>query len=124
MAFFSAAVLLLAGAFNLYFEIRKRRRCSVPAKAAVVEIRRSRTGGGTACIPVLEYSVLGKAVRGNLGVVRPKKIDRYKPGTPVPILYDPEKPEDFRIAGKNGVLLFSVVLILWGIVGFVLQFVS
>ena len=118
MPVFSAVILLLAGAVNLYFEIKKRRRCSVPAVAVVVEIKRDRgRGGGDVCMPVLAYTASGKSVRGTVGVVRAKQIDRYKTGKTVEILYNPEKPEDFRIAGKNGVLILSVLLLALGIGG-------
>ena len=118
MTFFSAIILLLTGAAGLYYEIRKRRACSVPAAAVVAEIKRDSNRGGRALfIPILEYKVQGKTVRGNAGIVRKKEANRYQTGKTVEVLYSPDKPEDFRIAGKNGVLILSIVLLALGVVG-------
>ena len=118
MHFFSAAVLLLAGAVNLYFELKKRRSCSAPAEAAVVEIKRNRTF----CVPILEYRASGKRVRGDIGLVSQKRIGRYRIGQKMQIFYDPDKPENFRIAGQNGVLFVSAALLTMGTAGLVLLF--
>ncbi len=115
MTFFSAIILLLTGAAGLYYEIRKRRACSVPAAAVVAEIKRDSNRGGRALfIPILEYKVRGRTVRGNAGIVRKKEANRYQTGKSIEILYNPDKPEDFRIAGKNGVLVLSIVLLVLG----------
>lgn len=68
-------------------------------------------------IPILEYKAQGKTVRGNAGIVRKKEANRYQTGKAIEILYSPDKPEDFRIAEKNGVLILSIVLLALGIVG-------
>ena len=46
----------------------------------------------------------------------------YKIGDKVDILYNPEKPAECRIAGRNGVLILSVVLLVLGIAGLVTEF--
>ena len=118
MTFFSSIILLLTGAAGLYYEIKKRRACSVPAAAVVAEIKRDLTRAGkTVFIPILEYKVQGKTVRGNAGIVRKKEANRYQTGKSIGILYNPDKPEEFRIAGKNGVLILSIVLLALGVVG-------
>lgn len=65
-------------------------------------------------IPILEYKARGRTVRGNAGIVRKKEANRYQTGKTIKILYNPDKPEDFRIAGKNGVLVLSIVLLVLG----------
>lgn len=123
MSTFSAIILLLAGVFNLYFEWRKRRSCSAPASAVVTEIRRDRSGGeNAACVPILRYRVSGRFVEGSVGVVRARRIGEYRIGKTVEIFYNPDKPEDFRIAGKNGVLILSAILTAAGIGGLLLTF--
>ena len=109
MTLFSAIILLAAGAYNLYYALRKRRSCSSPAAARVVEIRNR--------VPILEYRVSGKPVQSGIGIVR-----RYKIGDQVDILYNPEKPAECRIAGRNGVLILSVVLLVLGLAGLVTEF--
>ncbi len=109
MTLFSALILLAAGAYNLYYALRKRRSCSAPAAARVVEIRNR--------VPILEYRVSGKPTQSGIGIVR-----RYKIGDRVEIFYNPEKPAECRIAGRNGVLILSVVLHVLGIAGLVTEF--
>ena len=109
MTLFSALILLAAGAYNLYYALRKRRSCSAPATARVVEIRNR--------VPILEYSVSGKPTQSGAGIVK-----RYKVGDQVDILYNPEKPAECRIAGKNGVLILSVVLLVLGMAGLATEF--
>ena len=118
MPVFSAVILLAAGAVNLYFEWRKRRLCSLPADAVIAEIKRNQN----VCGPVLSYRAGGKPVRADMGVVRNKRADRYRIGQQVKILCNPDKPEEFRIAGKNGVLILSVLLLAAGIGGLVTIF--
>ena len=118
MTFFSSIILLLTGAAGLYYEIKKRRACSVPASAVIAEIKRDSTRAGRALfIPILEYKAQGKTVRGNAGIVRKKEANRYQTGKAIGILYNPDKPEDFRIAGKNGVLILSIFLLALGVSG-------
>ena len=118
MTFFSAIILLLTGAAGLYYEIRKRRTCSVPAAAVVAEIKRdSSRAGRTVFIPILAYKAQGKTVRGSAGIVRKKEANRYQIGKSIEILYNHDKPEEFRIAGKNGVLILSIVLLTLGVSG-------
>ena len=77
MTVFSAIILLLTGAAGLYYEIGKRRACSVPATAVVAEIKRDSSRAGRAVfIPILEYKSEGKTVRGNAGIVRKKEANR------------------------------------------------
>jgi hypothetical protein len=115
MTVFSAIILLLTGAAGLYYEIGKRRACSVPATAVVAEIKKDSSRAGRAVfIPILEYKSKGKTVRGNAGIVRKKEANRYQTGKSIEILYNPDKPEEFRIAGKNGVLILSIVLLALG----------
>ena len=118
MPVFSAVILLLAGAVNLYYEWRKRRRCSVPADAVITEIKRNQN----VFVPVLAYKAGGKPVRADMGIVRAKRLGRYGIGRQVKILCNPDKPEEFRIAGKNGVLILSVLLLAAGIGGLVTIF--
>ena len=109
MTLFSAFILLAAGVYNLYHALRKRRSCSVPATAAVVEVRNR--------IPILEYRVSGKPTQSGIGITK-----RYRIGDKVDILYNPEKPGECRIAGRNGVLIVSVILLVLGAAGLATEF--
>ena len=97
----------------------KRRRvvCSVETPGKVVDIlseyHRSAEDGGIYYYPVFEYYINGNAIiqKGHTGC-RPCK---YQKGQEVIIIFNPDKPLEFRVAGEKASNIFSIVFIIWGI---------
>ena len=114
-------VLVLIGRADVRKASRKKKRCSVPASAMIVEVQteddesmRTNTRKKYAYTPIFEFMADGTVVRKSGGIYSHTKRT-FRVGDTAAVHYDPEQPEDFLVDGKNGGKAFGIGMMLFGL---------
>ncbi len=111
----AAGIVCLIGALIIYLGIRKKQRCTEPAVARIVDIKRSEDTDDKGkksytYRPVLEFSV-GTQKYKKAAAVTSENRKAYKVGDNVNILFNPLKPKEF-MTGKQKTGAFKGVLMI------------
>jgi len=115
---FVGIIFIAIGVVNIKKRKRRRAVCTVETPGKVVDIlseyHRSAEDGGIYYYPVFEYYIKGNAIihKGHTG----SRPCEYQKGQEVIIIFNPDKPSEFRVAGEEELgIIFSIVLIILGI---------
>lgn len=116
------AVICCIGFIILTQGARKKKRCTASASASIVEIEKGVEEADKAgarkkitYTPIYEFTVNGNVIRKSGGVYSHNK-NEFKVGDTSPVTYNPDKPEEFLVNGKNGGNAFGIALLLFGLV--------
>lgn len=112
--------MILLGVLVIFFDRRKRRRCTEETTATIVDVNRdfSRDEDGHkdySYTPVFEFSARGMTVRrqgGNFSSCRRK----FKVGEVRQVRYNPNNPNEFYVVGEGGNTSGGIWLILLGVI--------
>ena len=105
---------LAVGIYLLVTDVKKRKKCTVLTEASLVEVRSRTSRGRKNYTPVYEFTAAGRHIRGDGDVLSSRSRKKFQIGDSVDIVYNPDNPEEFRVPGKIGVLVCSLVLIAFG----------
>lgn len=104
-AIFLAVALIsaAAGVILVASGLRDSRKCSAPAVARVVEIRKSSVINDESYAPVIEFSAGGRRVRAKAQTEKGTARRRvpYKEGDYIKVRYNPGNPEIFIVPGYD-----------------------
>ncbi len=111
----AAGILCLVGALIIYLGIMKKKRCTEPGIATIVDIKRKEDTdkkGNTSFRyrPVLEFKVGTQTYKKAAGVSSDKR-KAYKVGDRVNIKFNPLKPKEF-MTGKQKTGAFKGVIVI------------
>ena len=100
-----SGIMCLVGFLVIYMGIRKKKRCTEPAVAEIVDIKRTsdtdEKGHTTYSYqPVLEFKVGVETIR-KMASVSSSKRKAYKIGDKVNIKFNPMKPKEFMTAKQK-----------------------
>ena len=115
-----SGVMFLVGFLVIFFAVRKKQRCTEPAVAEIVDIKRSEDvndNGKTSYSysPVVEFTVGVEKIRKTASVSS-RKRKAYKIGDQIEIKFNPLKPKEF-IAAKQKSGFFGGALLMLIAVG-------
>ena len=109
-------VCMMLGVSMLSMEFNRRRRCSTPATAIIVEVRWQRDARGFASYsPVFEFCVDGQKIRGNGSVPASLLKNQFQVGDSRQVLYEVGHPECFRLRGNFTMIAMGLFFLLAGI---------
>ena len=120
---------LLAGIAFVLFGIlsigkgsQKKKRCTASASAVIAEIEKDVDEADKAgtrkkytYTPIYEFTVNGGVIRKSGGIYSHNKSE-FKVGDVSSVKYNPDKPDEFLVNGKNGGKFLGVALMLFGLV--------
>ncbi len=115
-----AAVMLLIGILIVFFDRRKRARCTEETTATIVSVGEdvSRDGSGhkeRSYTAYYEFTARGGTVRRQGGTSTTRKR-KYKRGETRQVKYNPDNPNEFIVIGDSGNSVGGIVLIILAIV--------
>ena len=115
-----AAVMLLIGILIVFFDRRKRARCTEETTATIVSVGEdvSRDGSGhkeRSYTAYYEFTARGGTVRRQGGTSTTRKR-KYKRGETRQVKYNPDNPNEFIVVGDSGNSVGGIVLIILSIV--------
>ena len=115
-----AAVMVLIGILIVFFDRRKRARCTEETTATIVSVGEdvSRDGSGhkeRSYTAFYEFTARGGTVRRQGGTSTTRKR-KYKRGETRQVKYNPDNPNEFIVVGDSGNSVGGVVLIILAIV--------
>ena len=115
-----AAVMLLIGILIVFFDRRKRARCTEETTATIVSVGEdvSRDGSGhkeRSYTAYYEFTARGGTVRRQGGTSTTRKR-KYKRGETRQVKYNPDNPNEFIVVGDSGNSVGGIVLIILAIV--------
>lgn len=121
-AYLSAGAAISAiGIIGLFKGSGKKKRCTASALAVIAEIEKDTEepeGESTrkkyTYTPIYEFTVNGNTIRKSGGFYSHNEKE-FRVGDTVNVTYNPDKPEEFLVNGKNGGRAFSVALLLFGL---------
>lgn len=115
-----SSAMILVGILVMFFDRRKRGRCTEETEATIVGIRREinmdqDSGNSSSYYPVFRFTAGGATVEqtSNLSSSRRRK---FKEGDVWQVRYNPEKPDEFYVVGVGGGTSAGIILIILGIV--------
>lgn len=111
--------MILLGAYMIFLDLSKSRKCTAEAVGTVicVESKRVRSGRSrhTEYYPVVEFEADGKIIqeKADISANSPSK---FPEGSALDIVYDPLDPETFMVKGRSlrSTLFYGILLILVG----------
>ncbi len=115
-----AAVMVLIGILIVFFDRRKRARCTEETTATIVSVGEdvSRDGSGhkeRSYTAYYEFTARGGTVRRQGGTSTTRKR-KYKRGETRQVKYNPDNPNEFIVVGDSGNSVGGIVLIILAIV--------
>lgn len=110
-----ALFFFVIGGINLVSQLNKRKNCNVLCSGTIVEVQRRTRKGRRRFTPIYEFTAGGKHIRGDGDVLSTTRRKKYQVGDIVEILYNPENPDEFRVPGKNELLVLSILFLILGI---------
>ena len=115
-----AAVMVLIGVLIVFFDRRKRARCTEETTATIVSVGEdvSRDGSGhkeRSYTAYYEFTARGGTVRRQGGTSTTRKR-KYKRGETRQVKYNPDNPNEFIVVGDSGNSVGGIVLIILAIV--------
>ena len=115
-----AAVMVLIGILIVFFDRRKRARCTEETTATIVSVGEdvSRDGSGhkeRSYTAYYEFTARGGTVRRQGGTSTTRKR-KYKRGETRQVKYNPDNPNEFIVVGDSGNSVGGIVLIILSIV--------
>ena len=120
---FVMILVIAAGGYMMFSQLKKDGRCSQPATATVVGRERNRRRGykghrTTHYSPVVEFTADGQTVRATADV-ESIFAGKYKDGATLEIRYNPQDTQEIVVQGKSfrSGVLGGALLILIGIAG-------
>lgn len=110
-----SGIMCLVGFLVIYFGIRKKQRCTEPAVAEIVDIKRTEDTDekghkSYSYQPVLEFKVGVETIR-KMASVSSSRRKAYKIGDKVNIKFNPMKPKEF-MTGKQKTGAFTGALLM------------
>ena len=115
-------VIVLLGFLSIRKGSQKKNRCTASASAVIVEVQAEKDEAGSenthkkyTYTPIYEFVAGGNIIRKNGGIYSHNKKD-FNVGDTVAVKYNPDKPEEFLVNGKNGGKSFGIALLLFGLV--------
>lgn len=116
------AVISGIGIIILYQGAKKKKRCTVFASAVIAEIEKDVDEADKAgtrkkytYTPIYEFTVNGGVIRKSGGIYSHNKSE-FKVGDVSPVMYNPDKPDEFLVNGKSSGKSFGIALLLFGLV--------
>ena len=114
-----AAVMVLIGILIVFFDRRKRARCTEETTATIVSVGEdvSRDGSGhkeRSYTAYYEFTARGGTVRRQGGTSTTRKR-KYKRGETRQVKYNPDNPNEFIVVGDSGNSVGGIVLIILAI---------
>lgn len=115
-----AAVMVLIGILIVFFDRRKRARCTEETTATIVSVGEdvSRDGSGhkeRSYTAYYEFTARGGTVRRQGGTSTTRKR-KYKRGETRQVKYNPDNPNEFIVVGDSGNSVGGIVLIILSVV--------
>ena len=120
-----AAAMLMIGVLIIFFDRRKRARCTEETTATIVSVGEdvSRDGSGhkeRSYTAFYEFTVRGATVRRQGGSSTSRKR-KYKRGETRQVKYNPDNPNEFVVVGDSGnsgggIALIFLAVVIAGIV--------
>jgi hypothetical protein len=115
-----SGLMCLVGFLVVFLGYKKKKRCTEPAVAEIVDIKRSeetddKGGKSFSYRPVLEFKVGVETVRKEAGVSSNKR-KAYKIGDRVNIRFNPLKPKEFMTTKQKTGAFTGVVLMIFAAV--------
>ena len=115
-------VIVLIGILSIRKGSQKKNRCTAAASAVIVEVQVEKDEAGTenthkkyTYTPIYEFTANGSVIRKSGGIYSHNKSE-FKVGDVSSVKYNPDKPDEFLVSGKNGGNFFGVALMLFGLV--------
>ena len=116
-----AGLICLVGFLIIYLGYKKKKRCTEPAVAEIVDIKRSESTDDKGkksyrYRPVLEFKVGVETIRRAAGVTSSKRT-AYKVGDRVNVNFNPMKPKEFmtrkqKTGAFKGIILMAVAVVI------------
>lgn len=119
-------VFIVLGFVVSRFTKAKKSRCTQVVSGTVADVRRQRSADNEGRFnyhPIYEYTVNGQVFRRE-GSVYSQNRKKYQVGQAAQIMYNPEKPQEFYVAGAKKQVGFGFMLVVVGVVFCISAFVS
>lgn len=117
--YFVAGAMVIIGCLTLFFDRRKRARCTEETTATIVGVNEdvSRDDDGHndySYTPVFEFSARGTTVRRQGGNSSSRRR-KFKVGEVKGVHYNPQNPNEFYVIGESGNSGGGIALIVLGV---------
>ena len=88
--------MILEGTVSFVGDLRKKRTAPSLAVARIVAIQHDlEPDGSSDDTPILEFTLCGRTIRDEGGLLPGKRNNKYRVGQTMDILYYPDHPEEF-----------------------------
>lgn len=111
----AGALFMLIGILTIRKGARKNDHCTAAASAVIVEVQKRKDDDSYTYTPVYEFTAGGITVRKS-GDIYSTNRKKFRVGDSAAVRYNPDKPEEFLVNGKNGTKGAGMILLLFGIV--------
>lgn len=120
-------VIALIGILSIKRNSNKKKRCSASARAVIVEVEtdseesEENTKKKYTYTPIFEFKADDDVIRKSGGVYSHNK-KKYRVGDTEDVFYNPKKPKEFFVKGKDSGNAFGIALVLFGILVIAIAF--